>query len=186
MHYKHYYCTMCSCSTDWSGPHIVISILIHWRFRSHYSDIGQMRTYTCIRLSNDKTKNQSWMECEANHCLFLYLISWRICSLHQWSECQTTNNYVDVFPMLAVTLIPDQNIKLVTRVYWSTDNYSGGDWWCVPINQEGRTLLGRLGHMIECSLAQEWEGERKGSGATNHPCCLCLAGSPLSTGILCL
>ena len=26
--------------------------------------------------------------------------------------------------------------------------------------------------MIECSLAQECEGERKGSGATNHPCCL--------------
>jgi hypothetical protein len=103
-----------------------------------------MRTYTCIRLSNDKTKNQSWMECDANHCLFRILISWLVCSLHQWSECQTTNNYVDVFPMLAVTLIPNQNIKLVTRVYWSTDNYSGGDWWCVPISQEGRTVLGRL------------------------------------------
>ena len=38
----------------------------------------------------------------------------------------------------------------------------------------------------ECSLAQWCEGERKGSGATNRPCCLCLAGSPLSTGILCL
>ena len=30
------------------------------------------------------------------------------------------------------------------------------------------------------------EGERKGTGAMNRPCCLCLAGSPLSTGILCL
>ena len=43
-----------------------------------------------------------------------------------------------------------------------------------------------MGHMIECSLAQECEGEWKGSGATNRPCCLCLTGSPLSTGILCL
>ena len=39
--------------------------------------------------------------------------------------------------------------------------------------------------MIECSLAQ-CEGELKGTGATNLPCCLCLAGSPLSTVILCL
>jgi hypothetical protein len=40
--------------------------------------------------------------------------------------------------------------------------------------------------MIECSLSQECEGEQKGTGATNHPCSLCLAGFPLSTGILCL
>ena len=39
--------------------------------------------------------------------------------------------------------------------------------------------------MNECSLAQECEGERKGTGATNHPCCLCLA-VPLSPVILCL
>ena len=32
--------------------------------------------------------------------------------------------------------------------------------------------------MIECSLAQECEGEWKGTGATNPPCFLCLAGSP--------
>ena len=31
--------------------------------------------------------------------------------------------------------------------------------------------------MIECSLAQECEGEQKGTGATIPPCCLCLAGS---------
>ena len=30
------------------------------------------------------------------------------------------------------------------------------------------------------------EGEWQGTGMTNHPGCLCLAGSPLSTGILCL
>jgi hypothetical protein len=34
--------------------------------------------------------------------------------------------------------------------------------------------------MIEWSLAQGCEGERQGTGATNRPCCLCLAGSPLS------
>ena len=34
--------------------------------------------------------------------------------------------------------------------------------------------------MIECSLAQECEGERKGSGATNRPCCLCLASHPIT------
>ena len=45
-------------------------------------------------------------------------------------------------------------------------------------------LISSVGHMIECSLAQECEGERKGSGATNRPCWLCLSGSPLSTGIL--
>ena len=32
--------------------------------------------------------------------------------------------------------------------------------------------------MIECSLAQGCEGERKGTGAMNRPCCLCLAGFP--------
>ena len=47
-------------------------------------------------------------------------------------------------------------------------------------------LISSVGHMIECSLVQECEGDRKDSGATNRPCCLCLAGSPLSTGILCL
>ena len=36
-------------------------------------------------------------------------------------------------------------------------------------------------------LSVVWcEGEQKGTGATNRPCSLCLAGSPLSTGILCL
>ena len=40
--------------------------------------------------------------------------------------------------------------------------------------------------MSKCRLAQGCEGEWKGTGATNHPCCLCLAGSPLSNGILCL
>jgi hypothetical protein len=35
--------------------------------------------------------------------------------------------------------------------------------------------------MIECCLAQGCEGERKGTGATNRPCCFCLVGSLLST-----
>jgi hypothetical protein len=47
-------------------------------------------------------------------------------------------------------------------------------------------LIFSVGAMIECSLAQWCEDEWKGTRATNRPCCLCLSGSPLSTGILCL
>ena len=48
-------------------------------------------------------------------------------------------------------------------------------------------LISPVGAMIEGSLAQGWEGERQDTGATNCPCCLCLAVLPgLSTGILCL
>uniref|UniRef100_A0A8L0DV67 Uncharacterized protein n=1 Tax=Oncorhynchus mykiss TaxID=8022 RepID=A0A8L0DV67_ONCMY len=53
-------------------------------------------------------------------------------------------------------------------------------------NQQSYVIISSVGPMIECSLAQGCEGERKGTGATNRPCCLCLAGSHLSTGILCL
>jgi hypothetical protein len=45
-------------------------------------------------------------------------------------------------------------------------------------------LIFSVGPMIECSLAPECEW--KGTGAPNCPCCLCMAGSPLSTWILCL
>jgi hypothetical protein len=38
--------------------------------------------------------------------------------------------------------------------------------------------------MIECSLAQGSKSEREVTGERNHPCRLCLAGSPLSLGIL--
>ena len=33
--------------------------------------------------------------------------------------------------------------------------------------------------MIECSLAQECEGEQKASGATHRPCCPGLLSSPV-------
>jgi hypothetical protein len=55
-----------------------------------------------------------------------------------------------------------------------------------PTHLSNLVLNSSVGPMIECNLAQRCESEWQGTGATNQPCCLCLAGSPLSTGILCL
>ena len=62
-------------------------------------------------------------------------------------------------------------------------------WNGLPIHvreADSVRIIASVGPMIECSLTQGCEGERKGTWATNHLCCLCLAGSPLSIGILCL
>ena len=51
--------------------------------------------------------------------------------------------------------------------------------WDTQIRSQPLSLYWRLisseGPMIDCSLAQECEGERKGTGAMNRPCCLCLS-----------
>jgi hypothetical protein len=65
---------------------------------------------------------------------------------------------------------------MVCLSMWETQTLSH------PLSHYWR-LISSVGPMIECRLAQECEGERQGTGATNYPGCLCLAGS---TGILCL
>ena len=63
-----------------------------------------------------------------------------------------------------------------------------GDTWRGWRQAQGQVkqISAWQGPMIECSLGQGCEGEWQDTGVTNHPCCLCLASSPLPTGILCL
>uniref|UniRef100_A0A8C8MJN0 Rab3 GTPase-activating protein catalytic subunit n=1 Tax=Oncorhynchus tshawytscha TaxID=74940 RepID=A0A8C8MJN0_ONCTS len=77
--------------------------------------------------------------------------------------------------------VVDESVDTVVRGDLSARMKIPGNMW-----MEAWATAKTTPEAEKCSLAQECEGECKGSGATNLPCCLCLAASPLSTGILCL